>query len=79
MSGFRCAQHRTDGPLDFADGTFDFRMHREGLGPSRHFAVGVGVVLAHAERYGHLSARPEMAQRWVESGAILQVNAGALT
>jgi protein-tyrosine phosphatase len=40
--------------------------------------AGVGIILAHAERYDSLSGDPNAAQQWLESGAVLQVNAGSL-
>jgi len=41
--------------------------------------IGVGVILAHAERYDSHRADPASAVAWVEGGATLQVNAGSIT
>lgn len=35
-------------------------------------------ILAHAERYDMLQLEPDKAQDWIASGAVLQVNAGAV-
>jgi protein-tyrosine phosphatase len=46
----------------------------------RHLAcTGVGVILAHAERYDSHRADPASAVAWVENGATIQVNAGSIT
>ena len=39
---------------------------------------GITVVLAHAERYENLKEHPESAKAWLDAGALLQVNAGAV-
>lgn len=36
------------------------------------------IVLAHAERYENLQRDPQLAKAWVDAGALLQLNAGAL-
>jgi protein-tyrosine phosphatase len=40
--------------------------------------AGVTIVLAHAERYEDLKATPDLAKAWIDAGALLQVNAGAV-
>lgn len=39
---------------------------------------GVGLIVAHAERYPELLDDPELAREWVEAGCLLQVTARAL-
>ena len=39
---------------------------------------GVGLIIAHAERYGPLLDNPALARRWIEAGCLIQVTARAI-
>lgn len=41
-------------------------------------ARGHGAILSHPERHPHVQRRPELAGRWADAGALLQVTAGSL-
>ncbi|MEG0754136.1 MAG: CpsB/CapC family capsule biosynthesis tyrosine phosphatase, partial [Angelakisella sp.] len=40
--------------------------------------AGYTPILAHVERYSHLSDNPKLLHHWVEKGWVAQINAGSL-
>lgn len=75
----------TDGVLTLADGGRYVLLELPhdtlvDIGPLLEsiMAGGRRGILSHPERHAQLAARPEMAARWVERGALMQVTAGSL-
>src|SRR2546423_79229 len=57
-----------DGPVDLDE---TLASHMQGITPR--------IVLAHSERYDSLVRDPPLAEEWIQRGAALQINAGAVT